>query len=75
MATPATPSINLFDLSEQEVIERIYARYHGNLNRILGNEAEHAQLALDLGFLIGIASRLLRDQADAKGDTHGPSLP
>lgn len=48
------------DLSEAGIVRRIFARYHGQFETLDFTETGcRSQLALDLGFLIGLALRYL----------------
>ncbi len=55
------------DLSDEAIIKRIFARYYNHIEDLGIVDADRrAQLALDLGFLIGFAFRSL-SASPAKG--------
>ncbi len=47
------------DHSDAAIIRRIWARYYGHIEDLIPDSARRAQFALDLGFLVGFASRFI----------------
>jgi len=64
--------------TDSQMVREIFARYYGKfetLTRDAANPDWRAQLALDLGFLLGLCTRLLDEQAAAKArEAHTPDV-